>query len=200
MLGTQQGNYVTLTDVTSAFHIYSMEWTPLKIDFFCDGVKYFTFYKYADDYKKWPFNKRFHLIMNIAVGGSWGGAQGVDIYVFPARMEVAYVRVYQLSTSVGEVSFERFITNPQYTGSDFEIIPNPFNDKVMINYSGSIDQIDIYNCIGQKSMNYQNFLTNNFLTDNSALILNLDNLKPGIYFLGLKYQDETMAVRKAVKY
>lgn len=98
MLGTQQGSSVIISDAISAFHTYSMEWTPIKIDFFADGVKYFTFYKYADDYKKWPFNKRFHLIMNIAVGGSWGGAQGVDIYAFPTRMEVAYVRVYQLST------------------------------------------------------------------------------------------------------
>jgi beta-glucanase (GH16 family) len=200
MLGTQQGNSVILNDATTAFHLYAIEWTPIKIDFFIDGVKYFTFYKYADDFKKWPFNKRFHLIMNIAVGGSWGGAQGVDPYVFPTSMEVDFVRVYQLSTSTGEVSPERFITNPQYNGSDFEIIPNPFNDQVRINYSGSVDQIDIYNCIGQKRINYQNYVTNNFLNDNSMFVLNLDNLKPGIYFLGLRYQDELIAVKKAVKY
>lgn len=97
-LGTHQGDTVHINDATSAFHVYSMEWTPIKIDFFADGVKYFTFYQNSTDYKKWPFNIRFHLLLNIAVGGSWGGAQGVDINAFPAQMEIEYVRVYQLST------------------------------------------------------------------------------------------------------
>jgi len=103
MIGTQQGSSVIIADATGAFHTYSMEWTPIKIDFFADGVKYFTFYKLADDYKKWPFNKRFHLIMNIAVGGSWGGSQGVDVNAFPTKMEVAYVRVHQLSYPIQSI-------------------------------------------------------------------------------------------------
>ena len=200
MLGTQQGNSVIISDATSTFHEYSMVWTPIKIDFFADGVKYFTFYKYADDYKKWPFNKRFHLVMNIAVGGSWGGAQGVDIYAFPTSMEIAYVRVYQLSTGTGEANLERIIPDPQKTGSDFEIFPNPFNDKLMINYSGSVDQVDIYNCLGQVSSNCQNFHSANSSEDNAMLILSLENLKPGLYFLGLKNQNDLIAIKKVVKY
>jgi beta-glucanase (GH16 family) len=170
-----------------------MEWNPIKIDFFADGVKYFTFYKNADDYKKWPFNKRFHLIMNIAVGGSWGGAQGVDPYAFPTSMEVEYVRVYQLSTGIGS-------TNPESSASDLEIYPNPFNDRVMINYSGSIDQVDIYNCLGQVSLNYQDFLAANSSSNNSILLLNLDVLEPGMYFLGLKHQNNLVAIEKVIKY
>ena len=96
-IGTQQGSAVVISDATSTFHIYSMEWTPIKIDFFTDGVKYFTFYKLSSDYKEWPFDKRFHLIINIAIGGSWGGAQGVDTEAFPARMEIDYVRISQIS-------------------------------------------------------------------------------------------------------
>ena len=45
----------------------------------------------------WPFDKRFHILMNIAVGGSWGGAMGVDDTIFPATMEVDYVRVYKFT-------------------------------------------------------------------------------------------------------
>ena len=44
----------------------------------------------------WPFDQPFHLLMNLAVGGDWGGAQGVDDAAFPAWMEVDYVRVYPL--------------------------------------------------------------------------------------------------------
>ena len=46
-------------------------------------------------YEEWPFDKRFHLIMNIAIGGSWGGLQGIDNSIFPVQMEVEYVRVYK---------------------------------------------------------------------------------------------------------
>lgn len=43
----------------------------------------------------WPFNSPQFFILNIAVGGTWGGAQGVDNSIFPQEMEVDYVRVYQ---------------------------------------------------------------------------------------------------------
>ena len=43
----------------------------------------------------WPFDKRFHLILNVAVGGNWGGVQGVDLNAFPAKLEIDYVRVYK---------------------------------------------------------------------------------------------------------
>jgi hypothetical protein len=34
--------------------------------------------------------------LNVAVGGNWGGAQGIDDTIFPRSMEVDYVRVYQI--------------------------------------------------------------------------------------------------------
>ena len=94
-LGTQKGGSTLVVDAESEFHNYSVEWTPEKIDFFVDDQKYFTFTKTSDDYKVWPFNEKFYLILNVAVGGSWGGQQGVDNNAFPAKLEVDYVRVYQ---------------------------------------------------------------------------------------------------------
>jgi hypothetical protein len=64
------------------------------MDFYVDDTKYFTL-NVTSDYKTWPFDKRFFLIMNIAVGGNWGGVQGVDNTVFPAKMDIDYVRVYK---------------------------------------------------------------------------------------------------------
>ncbi len=43
----------------------------------------------------WPFDAKLYLILNVAVGGSWGGSHGIDAEVFPQRMLVDYVRVYQ---------------------------------------------------------------------------------------------------------
>jgi beta-glucanase (GH16 family) len=193
-LGTQQGNSIKISDGTSTFHEYSIVWTPVKIDFFADDTKYFTFYKHDNDYKKWPFNKCFHLIMNIAVGGTWGGVQGVDVYAFPVTMEVDYVRVYQTATAAGNEGNKK-IGNADYSEKVFNISPNPFNDKIRIRYSVSIDQIDIYNCTGKKIMAAENKLPDN----NTMIIPGLENLEPGIYFICLLYQNDLRGIRKAVK-
>jgi beta-glucanase (GH16 family) len=43
----------------------------------------------------WPFDRKFYLIVNLAIGGDWGGSHGIDDTIFPQQMEVEYVRVYQ---------------------------------------------------------------------------------------------------------
>lgn len=91
---TQQGNSVMLNDATSAFHVYSAEWTATEITFKIDGIAYFTFPN-RGGVANWPFSERFHLLFNIAIGGNWGGQKGIDDSIFPQRMEVDYVRVYQ---------------------------------------------------------------------------------------------------------
>jgi beta-glucanase (GH16 family) len=45
-------------------------------------------------YQEWPFDQPFHLILNIAVGGNWGGQKGVAPDIWPQKMEIDYVRVY----------------------------------------------------------------------------------------------------------
>lgn len=93
-IGTQKGAQLMVPDFNKEFHIYAIDWTAEKIDFFIDGQKYFTFDNTGKDYKEWPFDQPFHLILNIAVGGNWGGQKGVDSTIWPQRMEVDYVRVY----------------------------------------------------------------------------------------------------------
>jgi len=93
-IDTQQGGFRLVPDFSTEFHIYAINWTAEKIDFLIDGDIYFTFENTGNDYKEWPFDQPFHLILNIAVGGGWGGAQGVATDIWPQRMEVDYVRVY----------------------------------------------------------------------------------------------------------
>lgn len=99
-LGTQKGGSLMVSDAIDTFHVYKAKWTPEKIEFYVDDTKYFTFNNEHTGYTTWPFDKRFHLILNLAVGGNWGGAQGVDPEAFPARMEIDYVRIYQLSENL----------------------------------------------------------------------------------------------------
>jgi beta-glucanase (GH16 family) len=76
------------------YHLYAIEWFPDRIDFFVDSVKYFTFFNEGTS-AKWPFSKPHYLLLNLAIGGSWGGQQGVDLSLFPHRVYVDYVRVYE---------------------------------------------------------------------------------------------------------
>ncbi|GAB3786258.1 hypothetical protein GCM10028818_49350 [Spirosoma horti] len=94
---TEKGKAVTINDVTGTFHLYAIEWTTDQIDFFVDNQKYYTVQKSAlgTSEAQWPFEQPFFLILNVAVGGNWGGQKGVDETIWPQRMEVDYVRVYQ---------------------------------------------------------------------------------------------------------
>lgn len=84
-----------VADATDSFHVYSLVWTPTRLEWMVDD-KTFYFYDKADrPAHHWPFDKPFYLIINIAIGGSWGGRKGVDDSVFPQSMKVDYVRVYK---------------------------------------------------------------------------------------------------------
>ena len=94
---TNKGNSVMVPRASTDFHVYGCEWTPQEVRILLDGQPYFTFPKAAGyGWAEWPFDKPFHLLLNIAVGGNWGGQKGVDDSVFPQKMEIDYVRVYPL--------------------------------------------------------------------------------------------------------
>ena len=96
MIGTQKGEQKTITGAETEFHIYAVEWTADYIKGFVDGEEYFRFNNDgAGNKETWPFNVPFYLKLNLAWGGDWGGAQGVDESKLPATYEIDYVRVYQ---------------------------------------------------------------------------------------------------------
>lgn len=83
------------TTLSTDFHLYSVVWDEKKIELLFDNKMIFTFKKKGETSVTWPFDQEFYLIMNVAVGGSWGGTWGIDESVFPTCMEVDYVRYYQ---------------------------------------------------------------------------------------------------------
>ncbi len=95
MIGTQVGGNIYNPEVENDFHTYSIDWDENSIKWYVDDQHYFTFENNKKGFASWPFDQKFHLIMNVTVGGYWGGKHGIDKSVFPQRMEVDYVRVYQ---------------------------------------------------------------------------------------------------------
>ena len=93
--GTAKGSSVTVANPWEDFHVYAMEWYSDHIDVFVDGQKYFTFRNEGAGSRTWPFDKPQYLLVNLAIGGAWGGQRGVDDSRFPHRYVVDYVRIYQ---------------------------------------------------------------------------------------------------------
>jgi len=94
---TNKGDKITIPDASDGFHVYAIEWDEKKIDFFVDDKKYFSFANEGTGADAWPYDKDQYLILNLAIGGAWGGARGVDTSIFPQRFYIDYVRVYQKS-------------------------------------------------------------------------------------------------------
>lgn len=88
-----------IDNISEDFHTYSIIWDKDQIEFFLDGKSYFTYRRSSNSYKDWPFDKRFHLILSLAVGGDWAGSQGIELNN-PVDFEVDWVRVYQTQDQI----------------------------------------------------------------------------------------------------
>lgn len=81
-----------------SFNTYGIEWFPDRIDFLVNGTVTFSYPKKANlpaDQLQWPFDQSFHLILNLALGGSWVGA--INDAILPVQTEIDYVKVFGLA-------------------------------------------------------------------------------------------------------
>ena len=69
----------------------------LTIEAYIDGKQYFNFENSGKGWEEWPFDKKQHILLNLAIGGNWGGQKGVDDSIFPNKFVIDYVRVYGLN-------------------------------------------------------------------------------------------------------
>lgn len=89
------GEGTTVANLPSAFHTYAVEWDAQSIVWKMDGKTVHSYAKADPHGVAWTFDRPQYLLLNLAIGGSWGGQHGVDDAIFPARYEIDYVRVYQ---------------------------------------------------------------------------------------------------------
>ncbi len=93
--GTQKTGVIEVPDATDTFHTYILEWSEEVLRAYVDDRMYFEYYNEGEGPGKWPYDKPFYLILNIAVGGEWGSVKGIDETAFPQTMLIDYVRFYQ---------------------------------------------------------------------------------------------------------
>ena len=126
--GSPIGSSILLPTASDEFHTYTLVWTEEGMEMDVDGQVYFSITKESliparnppppeEIFEIWPFDQPFHLLLNVAVGGSWGGHFNSEFYPgispygidgidhegeWPQRMEVEYVRVYAPADSAME--------------------------------------------------------------------------------------------------
>ena len=93
--GNGKGASKVITTASDSFHVYRCDWTPQGIRGFIDGDQYFEYINNNGGSPYYPYNRKFFMILNVAIGGDWGGQQGVDDSIFPVQMDVDYVKVYK---------------------------------------------------------------------------------------------------------
>lgn len=178
-----QGTSFTLPQGTfnDDFHTFTIEWQENQIKWFVDSTLYFVRVPSHLGLLNWPFNERFHIILNVAVGGNWPGSPD-STTVFPQAMVVDYVRVYQrspLSTQTASQKSSQFALQQNY--------PNPFNPTTIITYelaAPSNVQLDVFDMLGRKVatlVNARQSEGKHAVNFNSAQY----NLASGVYFYKL---------------
>jgi len=159
-----------LANVAENYHVYSMNWSPNQITFLIDEVPYYTYKPSEFSAATWPFDLEQYLILNVAIGGFSGNP---DANFTQSSMHVEYVRVYQnTNTATTDDSFN----------AQFNISPNPTSNFFTIKTKELIDNITLYNTIGQKVLSKKNI-------NNTKIYTN--NLPNGLYILKINSGNKT---------
>jgi len=176
----------TVANFNTEFHLYEARWTPEKIEFSVDSNLFYTYNPAVKNESTWPFHRPFFLIMNIAMGGTFGSdpqyetnglKNGIDPSLYYAIMEIDYVRVYKFSypASIGEPGD---INKKNGTGSLF-FSPNPANGKIHIQLMpGKEAKGTLYDIVGNDVLHFQ-------ASDVSPEI-DISSLAKGIYLISIE--------------
>jgi len=94
--GTQRGAQTPIATACTAYHRYQLDWRQGSITIGVDDKAYM---RVANDRPggtdAWPFTRLYDLILNLAIGGDWGGVKGIDDAALPQRMQIDYVRYWK---------------------------------------------------------------------------------------------------------
>jgi beta-glucanase (GH16 family) len=97
--GNSKTSTLNIPTAFTEFHVYRADWTPTAVKGYYDDKLIFTYTNDGKGSAGCPYDKPFHILLNLAVGGNWGGIKGVDDSIFPVSMQVDYVRFYKMTTN-----------------------------------------------------------------------------------------------------
>ncbi|MBP3191083.1 family 16 glycosylhydrolase [Natronogracilivirga saccharolytica] len=175
-----RGHYYTLSEgkFSDDFHVFTIEWMPDRITWYVDD-NFFTFVTPSNlEPHNWPFDEKFHLLLNVAVGGIWPGSPD-GTTEFPQEMIVDWIRVYQdaeLTSSEADDLQDipsRFALHQNH--------PNPFNPTTNISFDlpeAEHVNIRVYDMLGRQVAVAAN---DNFQAGNHTISFDASSLSSGTY-------------------
>lgn len=89
------GTSTIKADAFIEFHVFALEWKEDQLEFYIDDELRFTYKKDVDNLDYWKFDKPHYLLINLAIGGDWGGKKGIDESAFPHRYYIDWIRYYR---------------------------------------------------------------------------------------------------------
>lgn len=159
------GNTANISGENGEFQVVRIDWEPGYIRWFLNDQLFHTYYNLGSGNAQWPFDQEFYCILNFAVGGNWGGAQGVDNNIWPQEFQIDYVRVYQKQENVS--------IPPLQNKSLF--VPSLSKDELKINSSLFPLFVSIYSLTGQKRT------ASKITSENSSI--SVSDLPQGVYII-----------------
>ncbi len=163
-----------VSDAVSAFHLYAVEWSPDKLEFFVDDVSHYTYSNEGVGATSWPFDQPFHILLNLAIGGTTGGQQGIDDSIFPAQLIVDYVRVLKLPNATPAVALTNPTGGEQFAQGSSAVLSADASD-----IDGTVDRVEFMQggaVLGEVT--------------SAPYELEIDNLQPGCYDLSARVVDD----------
>jgi beta-glucanase (GH16 family) len=166
--GNGASGNIDVTGKTDEFHVIRIDWEPGYIKWYLNDQLFHTYNNAYTGSAQWPFDQEFYCILNLAVGGGWGGAQGIDETIWPQEFLVDYVRVYQKKepTALKQIKTDKFSVSPL---SKNELKITAFSHRPVY--------VTLYSSTGQKQ------LQKKVLSENSSL--NVSNMSKGIYIISI---------------
>ncbi|GHU72074.1 hypothetical protein FACS189413_14630 [Bacteroidia bacterium] len=175
------GNNISFDGNANDYQIIRIDWEPGYIKWYLDDQLFYTYTNGYAGSAQWPFNQDFYVILNFAVGGDWGGAQGVDGTIWPQEFLIDYVRVYQKTDVTPIVNI---------SGELFSVLSRSKNEWEVCSQSSKPIVVDVYSLSGQKQLSQK-------LCEGTHT-MNVSSLPQGVYIITV-YNGEKSFVRKIIK-
>lgn len=155
-----------VSTASDAFHVYSLEWSPDKMNFAVDGIVHYTYQPSEFNSSPWPFIDSQYIVLNIAV------QPGIAAGFTQSSMDIDYIRVYQEPRSAVAKADDK---------AQFRFFPNPVNNHVIIDLYGNYKEnttVRITNQMGETV-----YTKDVFVNGNNIQLDDLNDLNQGIYLL-----------------
>ncbi len=167
-----------LPTASTAFHIYTLEWSPQRMIFSVDDKVHYIYEPEVKNNDTWPFDTEQYILMNFAIQPTIYAGFTQD------ALEIDYIRIYQQSPVSSVLDLEKL---------NSILYPNPVDDQFTIKMSDDIKKsipIQIYDISGNIVLNQNYNLMGNTLT-----IDRVGQLKSGVYFVSFKEKDQSKVIK-----